>query len=61
LVLVRSEVFKFALIIVAPRRTAKAGEENEETANHPRTASPKGRGHLYIPRKQGGRALMQLE
>jgi hypothetical protein len=53
------EVFKFA--IIAPRRTAKAGNENEKTANHPRTASPKDRDRLYIPRKEGRKALMQLE
>ena len=37
--------------------------ENEETTNHSWTASPKGRDvdRLYVPRKQGGRGLMQLE
>jgi hypothetical protein len=45
-----------------PRRTAKTGQENDETANHPWTALSKADVyHWYVTRKQGGRGLMQLE
>jgi len=47
---------------MAPRRTAKTGQETKETAKYPWTASPKAdKDRLYIPRKQGGRGLMQSE
>jgi len=45
-----------------PRRTAKTRQENEETANHPWTASPKGNlRSLVCSQKIGGMNLMQLE
>jgi hypothetical protein len=43
-----------------PRRTANTGYINKETANHPWTASPKGRRRSLV-RSQDGRLLMQLE
>jgi hypothetical protein len=40
---------------MAPRRTAKPGYENEEFANHPRTASPKGRCRSLVSSQKTGR------
>jgi hypothetical protein len=45
-----------------PRITAKSRQENEETANHPWTASPKGRCRsLICSQKTGGRGMVHLE
>jgi hypothetical protein len=44
------------IIKLAPRRTAKAGPENEETTNHSWTASTKGRCRsLVCYQKTGGK------
>jgi hypothetical protein len=40
---------------VAPRRTAKARPENEETTNHSRTVSPKGRCRSLVCSQKTGR------
>jgi len=36
------------------RRTAKTGQKNKETANHPRTASLKGRHRLLVCSQKTG-------
>jgi len=47
---------------LVPRKTAKTRQENEETANHPWTASPQGSCRsLVCSQKTGGMDLMQLE
>jgi hypothetical protein len=40
---------------LAPRRTAKARPENEETTNHSLTASPKGRCRSLVCSQKTGR------
>ena len=49
-------------LLTGAKKTAKTRQENEKTANHPWTASPKDRCRsLVCSQKSGGRGLMQLE
>jgi hypothetical protein len=47
--------YSFGIIKLAPRKTAKTGQENEVTANHPRAASHRGRRRSIICSQKTGR------